>query len=409
MNPYLTIDSMAVPLTTFNGVEKQTDAAPTFDPVSKQNPTALVTLERGDSNPPQVSKRDLWHNDFVIPPSATITPLADTTSPAHIFKVQLQHTLGYINRAYDTVPLNGSTAPAHPTLDPQAGPTPKFYAGAPDSRASSPFPWLAWNNRPFANVAEIMLVPTSRSSQLAREFQPLDNLGGAAPNEYTQDTSPQQSYGTLNPVNVTPRYPYGSLLNFFFGSKTTDPATAVAPNFAQMLEYLQVPSPFVGTETVLDPAKFAFNTHIPPAPNGIGGPVAGESSMVQGGQEPDGTAGLHPPFNTVSNYRDPGKVNINTIADPSAGAVWNAIRGSVEYVEHDVRRPGVRRRCAQPPRLRQRGGAVPLRRQSSVDLFQSVPFARRRRHGAADRANGNRSAAKAGECQHLAGQRGDSR
>ena len=50
--------------------------------------------------------------------------------------------------------------------------------------------------------------------------------------------------------------------------------------------------------------------------------------MVQGGSEPDGTAGLHPPFNTVSNYRDPGKVNINTIADPAAGAVWNAIRGA---------------------------------------------------------------------------------
>ncbi len=247
-----------------------------------------------------------------------------------------------------------------------------------------------------------MLVPTSRSSLMAREFQPLDNLA-ALPNEYTQDTSAQQTIGT---VSLTPRYPYGYLLNFFFGSKSSDPA-GTAPNFAQMLEYLQVPSPFVGTETVLDPVKFAFNTHIQPAPNGIGGPVAGESSMVQGGQEPDGTAGLHPPFNTVSNYRDPGKVNINTIADPSAGAVWNAIGGNVEYVEHDSRRPGVRRCRGQPPRLRQRGGAVPLRRQASVDLFQSVPCARRRRYGAADRSERqHRFAAKAGECQHLAGQPG---
>ena len=57
--------------------------------------------------------------------------------------------------------------------------------------------------------------------------------------------------------------------------------------------------------------------------------------------EPVGTAGLHPPFNMVSNYRDPGKVNINTIAgafvfvdptDPSKGIklasnVWNATIG----------------------------------------------------------------------------------
>ena len=62
-----------------------------------------------------------------------------------------------------------------------------------------------------------------------------------------------------------------------------------------------MPTPFVGTETVLDPIKFKFDTHIP-AP---GGPNAGEGSIVQGGSEPEGTAGSIPPFNTVSNYRDP--------------------------------------------------------------------------------------------------------
>ncbi len=57
----------------------------------------------------------------------------------------------------------------------------------------------------------------------------------------------------------------------------------------------------------------------------------GEEAM--GGSEPNGTAGLHPPFNMVSNYREPGKVNINTITgefDTTGklnGAVWNAIIG----------------------------------------------------------------------------------
>jgi hypothetical protein len=79
-----------------------------------------------------------------------------------------------------------------------------------------------------------------------------------------------------------------------------------------MFEYLTVPSPFVGTQTVLNPQTFAWNS----------GGAPGEQAM--GGGEPNGTTGLHPPFNLVSNYRDPGKVNINTISDLT---VWNAIIG----------------------------------------------------------------------------------
>ena len=71
---------------------------------------ALVTLERGDEASVWLSKRDLWHNDFALPPTATITPLADTTVPPHIFKVQFQHTLGYINKAYDPTPYNKHNA-----------------------------------------------------------------------------------------------------------------------------------------------------------------------------------------------------------------------------------------------------------------------------------------------------------
>src|SRR5262249_49680474 len=87
-----------------------------------------------------------------------------------------------------------------------------------------------------------------------------------------------------------------------------------------LLEYVQVPSPFVGTETILGPQKFAGDWWIT-TPNA----KPGESSSAPGnGNEPVGTAGLHPPFNMVSNYRDPGKVNVNTIA---SSEVWNGILG----------------------------------------------------------------------------------
>ena len=150
-----------------------------------------------------------------------------------------------------------------------------------------------------------------------------------------------------------------------------------------MLEYLQVPSPFVGTETVLDPIKFAFpGTHVVTPPNAPGGPIAGESSMVPGGQELDGTAGLHPPFNTVSNYRDPGRVNINTIADPQAGAVWNAIRGAANAQSNTIGGPTFQ--DIAPSRQGYPGNLYQFESSGKYPSIFSNPFraARWRRHGA---------------------------
>jgi hypothetical protein len=61
----------------------------------------------------------------------------------------------------------------------------------------------------------------------------------------------------------------------------------------RLLDYLHVPSRFLGTDTELNPVTMST-----------------------------ATVGLRPPFNRVSNYRDPGKVNINTIYNE---AVWDAI------------------------------------------------------------------------------------
>ncbi len=87
--------------------------------------------------------------------------------------------------------------------------------------------------------------------------------------------------------------PFGHLLNFF--NSATSGSGTTAPGLSQMFEYLTVPSPFVGTQTVLKSAD-----NLP----GVEG-TPGEAAM--GGGEPNGTAGLHPPFNLVSNYRETRK------------------------------------------------------------------------------------------------------
>jgi hypothetical protein len=89
------------------------------------------------------------------------------------------------------------------------------------------------------------------------------------------------------------------LLNFFHQS---DPnlATPNAANLYRVFEYLRVLPKFAGTETLLNPSTTA--------------PHFGSNAA--------GTEMLHPPFNQVSAYREPGRINLNTIYDER---VWNAI------------------------------------------------------------------------------------
>lgn len=292
-NPYRTIDSMSVPLTVFNGVEDFGNAQLHPDPISGDNPDRIATHQRGDENPAPTSERNLWHHDFTVADSSNTPVLA--ADSGYFFGRPLQHTLGFLNKAY---------GPALTSAAPFAS-----YAGSPDT-SKSPFPWLVWNNRPYASVNELMLVPACQSSQLARQFTTLDGVATLDP--YSLDAN----------AAGTQRIPFGHTLNFFRGE--TSAQVGIAPNLALMLEYLQVPSPFVGTETVLNPTNFAWNCN-------TGNNLAGEASVtgdiapnITAGNEPTGTKGLHPPFNTVSNFRDPGKVNINTI---SSDGVWNGVQG----------------------------------------------------------------------------------
>ncbi len=149
------------------------------------------------------------------------------------------------------------------------------------------------------------MVPASHPGCLLHEFT-LFSTPDTTANMYTADANSKSQ-----------RMPFGNYLNFFGSAKGTTEA-----NLSLIFEYLRVPSPFVGTDTILDPQTFAWN-----------GGTPGEPSSTPAGVEPAGTAGLHPPFNMISNYRDPGKININTIAGSvdatgkASSNIWNALIG----------------------------------------------------------------------------------
>ena len=130
------------------------------------------------------------------------------------------------------------------------------------------FSWLTWNNRPYISQYELMNVPFSSPGELTSHFTVRDSTF----NPYTDDPT------TLTPTRQGVRQlgsTFGHLLNFHGHDDSTSPERA---NFYRLLDYTEVPSRYVGTEKWLNASVFTNS-----------------------------------PFNSISHFRYPGKINLNTI------------------------------------------------------------------------------------------------
>jgi hypothetical protein len=210
----------------------------------------------------------------------------------------------------------------------------------------STYPWLAWNDRPFVSAGEVMQVPASSSSQLLHDYS-VFNL--TTPNPYDGSIKDDGTYNIESagtPLfidvdgtrNTAYRYyrqhaPFGHLLNFMLSSAipasaTVNPTNAVltgAPNYSRLLDYVEVPSRYVGTETMFSPEVFNDNSLV----NTTDDNIADAS---------DPRYSLQPPFNTISRQRDPGRVNLNTVSGrrtPPAGVtpphIWSEVYDGIMH------------------------------------------------------------------------------
>lgn len=274
-NPYITVDWQPIDLVMFNGESLQTTGLnhQDIDDPGFQTPPASLNPGVGSRERGAIPAATADPNPWPLyPQQPQIGPVGAAGSGA-VFDFNITQSLGFLNRAFG-VPWNPGAA--------QAG-----YKGAPDPSVSGgrTFPWIAWGNRPFSSNMELLQVPATSAEQLVRQFSyPI-----AASNPY--DATTATNFHT----------PYKHLLNFFL-SKEGNPQGA--PYFYRLLEYVHVPSRFVDTETYLNP------TAVPPTP-----PY------------------FQAPFNKVSNYREPGRVNINTIPGLASGSVtspiWNGILNGI--------------------------------------------------------------------------------
>jgi len=142
-------------------------------------------------------------------------------------------------------------------------------ADDPDEVDQPVFPWLTWLNREFVSPHELLLVPRSSPATLLRDH--------------------------------THEWPFKHLF-FQLGSGSDAAANELEQRKIGILELLRVPSRFADAETWVPPAEA---TGVSNALVGLGGRPM-----------------FLPPHNYLSHFREPGRVNLNTM---SSSAVWSAM------------------------------------------------------------------------------------
>lgn len=352
LNPYISVDAMPIDLTVYNGEDSPDNPereaaidATDWDPDetdamgngqdSRAAFVAFASRERGRRNlevggalTPELLEigasvgnlmgmlrsqgMDLANFSQRVnqTPAHFDTPrtLENTAMRSEHFGRVLRHTLGYGNHTFGA-PLQpagpidpayaGSPQPTEMRLsNPYADPPP-----APTQIENNPFGWLQWSNRPYVSAYELMQVPSSSPQRLLYEYTyRRQQVGGGMdldPYAFTTDGENAGSH----------KAPYGHLLNFFHTSETlaTENGTPL-PNptqgshFARIFDFVHVPTPFN------DAYKWF--------------PVNNFNPDYTGLAADDPRIGYQFPFNKRSRFREPGKINLNTMP---ARDVYHAI------------------------------------------------------------------------------------
>ena len=153
------------------------------------------------------------------------------------------------------------------------------------------YSWLNWNNRPYSNHLELANVPALSSEGIVRHFNRSESETATIRASSDADTAFSYFFGNDR---------FGHLMAF--GNVQRE--CVRQPNrFDMLLEMVEVQNRFLGSETFLRNRDDENNQVFVPA----SGPLI---------------FNLHPPFHTIPNFRYPGKVNLNTVADES---VWEGL------------------------------------------------------------------------------------
>jgi len=155
-----------------------------------------------------------------------------------------------------------------------------------------PFPWLTWLNRDFVSPHELLLVPKSSPSRLLRDHThewPFHHLFFGGGHIVPADKDADEGPGEGDPTGY-------SVFQARLG----------------LLEFLRVPSRFADAEQRILPDDA----------------VAISNRLVASNARPL----FLPPHNYLSHFREPGRINLNTI---TSADVWAAVTGGRPAIPYE--------------------------------------------------------------------------
>lgn len=329
VNPYRTVDSMGVNLSVFNSIgdvasgkegDEEDGTSPrearrTFTSVQR-GMTGQEKLRTAPNPPPNLPMASMMaFEPFSSEKRPTLGPNSgadglgiNPPAPANFRQMLARPELnGDFN--FDAIPSSTIGYLNRPFQDGD----PALTGEAKHAKPQTPFEWVAWNDRPYISGKELMLVPKTSSFNLLRSFATADGDNPATTSDpFDPLLAPKWPYQAIRDGNITPEHNgFEHLLGFH---NAPDPMASMPPNpndpmtgLSRLLDFVHTPSLFVGTKTWLNPLAFSEAAT----------PVVSVD---------DPRFGTLVPFNSVFNFRDPGKVNINTITNE---AVWDGI-------QHDI-------------------------------------------------------------------------
>jgi hypothetical protein len=326
-NPYITVDWIPIDLTVFSGEENDNELNPTSNELrlaSRQKAGQLVNSKTlkfesssqvGESflssltqaprkSDPVDSTLSSAMLKFTIAGDAGInnsnalenTPRPSLSTGIEFFGNNSFATLGFLNSSFVLAAesgIVGFTAPLGP-----------YFGGPADPRQPPPTRsayWspanLFWANRAYANSMELGYVPLSSPGQIGQEFsasRPTGNANNiyAATFQNGPPATPSISAGTENP---DAGYKFAHLLNFSQEMPEVLGPFSGTPNpkdlsLAKLFELVETPSPWVDVQSVQSPELGHQHAVLKP---------------------------LRPPYNTLPREAEPGRINLNTIAEPN--------------------------------------------------------------------------------------------